>query len=144
MKIAILLIMAIVSIGTSFYIGFKIGAEQYYLGSAQYRMMTHYGYLKSANKNNLKGIQDQANSQIDYELITHVKWLDSKWQWMLPAMQIDNDKYGNAVAQYRFSNPYEHKPLDLTKFPIEERSQMKEREAEIQNDIQQAYERYRH
>ncbi len=106
-------------------------------------MMEHFGYLKAANRGDIEQIKSLSNSQIDSEFVIHTVWQDSKWQWLLPAMQTDNDKYAKAIATYRLSHPYQQKPIDLSNFSDSDKELMQQRFNDHQQDIKRAYDRYR-
>lgn len=143
MRTFLLLVAFIISVAASFYAGTRVGKEQQYLGSAQYRMMEHYGYIKQLTNHPVTAAQDLANKSMDLELITHMEWVNSKWHWLFPEFVTENDKYGRAAAEYRLAHPFVHKPIDLSGFPPEQAEHMRQREAEIQQETKNALNHYR-
>lgn len=136
----LLLAVFICSTVASFYMGTRVGAEQNTWGTAQFRLMTHYGYLK---RGSLEEVRSLANQQLDFELSDHMLWVNSSWRWLFPELIIENDKYAAAAAEYRMANPYIHRQLDLSKFDPDDAVEMRRREAEVHKEIQDALDYYR-
>ena len=107
MKKTILVVLWVLSLAATFYVGTRIGARENGLAYSQYRAANIAANLKLIEKNKIDDLKSILETDLNGEIATYSYYLDSDWKWLWPEYWADKQPKGIIYAvQYRKSHPY--------------------------------------
>lgn len=78
----ILLVVWVLSLAATFYVGTRIGAQENWLAHSQHRAAIIVANLKLIEKNKIDVLKDVLETDLNGEMVTYSYYLDSDWKWL--------------------------------------------------------------
>jgi len=129
-------LLVVILLAASFYLGTRVGQQQFALANAQYEAAIAAGNLKLLETDTAT-LRMVFQVQLSTSLANHGRYLESNLKWLWPTLNSSDNGPARSAVKYRLEHPYsEQEPAFNERVNVEFKEDVRQGFAENQKYLQ--------